>query len=106
MSETVRLYKTGGHQALKLPHGFELPGKEATVRRVGNTLVLEAKPAETPSDAPQSLGDGLDKVHLTKMEYERRETSGLLAYLADKEPLDEEFPDVDEGFLPLEDVEL
>jgi antitoxin VapB len=105
MSETVRLYKTGGHQALKLPHGFELPGKEATVRRVGNTLVLEAK-AEKPADAPKTLGDVLDRVHRINMEYERRETSGLLAYLADKEPLDEEFPDVDEGLLPLEDVEL
>jgi antitoxin VapB len=80
MSETVRLYKTGGHQALKLPHGFELPGKEATVRRVGDTLVLEAK-------KPKS----------------RR---NLLEVLEGLEPVDEDFPDVDEGLLPLEDVDL
>ena len=105
MSETVRLYKTGGHQALKLPRGFELPGKEATVRRVGNSLVLEAAAAE-PAAAPQAAVSMSGAVNRINMEYERRETSGLLAYLADKEPLDEEFPDVDEGLLPLEDVEL
>lgn len=82
MSETVRLYKTGGHQALKLPRGFELPGKEATVRRVGNSLVLEVKPAEP------------------------KPSKNLLQVLEGLEPVDEEFPNVDEGLLPLEDVDL
>jgi antitoxin VapB len=82
MSETVRLYKTGGHQALKLPHGFELPGKEATVRRVGNTLVLEVKAVKPKSG------------------------KNLLQVLEGLEPVDEDFPDVDEGLLPLEDVDL
>jgi antitoxin VapB len=82
MSETVRLYKTGGHQALKLPLGFELPGKEAIVRRVGDTLVLEA--TATKPKAGRTL----------------------LQVLETLEPVDEEFPDVDEGLLPLEDVDL
>jgi antitoxin VapB len=82
MSETVRLYKTGGHQALKLPRGFELPGKEATVRKVGDTLVLEAKATKPKSG------------------------KNLLQVLEALEPVDEEFPDVDEGLLPLEDIDL
>lgn len=82
MSETVRLYKTGGHQALKLPRGFELPGKEATVRKVGDTLVLEAKTTKPKSG------------------------KNLLQVLEALEPVDEEFPDVDEGLLPLEDIDL
>lgn len=81
MTDTVRLYRTGGHQALKLPHGFELPGTEAVVRRQGNRVILEPRAS-------------------------RRTTAGLLDYLASRRPLDETFPDVDEGLAPLDDVEL
>jgi len=31
---------------------------------------------------------------------------GLLAVLAELEPLDEDFPDIDEGLLPLDDIDL
>lgn len=36
----VRLFRNGANQALRIPKEFELPGKEAELRRVGNTLVI------------------------------------------------------------------
>ncbi len=56
----VRLFKNGRSQALRIPKEFELPGKEATIRRVGAQLIVEvasgnglvqALRAMKPSDA-------------------------------------------------------
>ncbi|MHB8951321.1 MAG: antitoxin [Rhodoferax sp.] len=75
----VRLFRNGANQAVRIPKEFELPGKEAEMRRIGQTLVI------TPIDAePESLRELLDAW----------------------EPMDEEFPDVDEGLLPLDDIVL
>jgi antitoxin VapB len=71
----VRLFKNGRNQALRIPRDFELPGNEAVVRKEGNRLVVE--PVTRPS---------------------------LLVVLASLEPLDEDFPEIED--LPPEDVVL
>lgn len=73
----VRLFKNGRNQALRIPREFELPGNEAILRKEGDRLILEP---------------------VTKR--------GLLATLATLEPIDEEFSNVDEGLLPLNDIQL
>lgn len=59
----VRLFKNGRNQAVRIPREFELPGKEAIMRKEGDRLVIEPAP-------PRSL----------------------LAVLATLEPLEETFP--------------
>jgi antitoxin VapB len=73
----VKLFRNGRNQTVRIPVEFELPGDEAILHREGNRLVLE--PIEKRS---------------------------LLQILATLEPMDEEFPDVDEGLLPLDDIRL
>jgi antitoxin VapB len=73
----VRLFKNGRNQALRIPREFELPGDEATIRKEGDRLIIE--PAKKKS---------------------------LLKLLDAWEPSDETLPDVDQGLLPLDDVEL
>ena len=75
----VRLFRNGANQAVRIPKEFELPGKEAEMRQVGNTLVI------TPIEVKK----------------------GSLRELLDSwEPMEEDFPDVDEGLLPLDDIVL
>ena len=73
----VRLFRNGRNQALRIPREFELEGDEAIIHKEGDKLIIE----------PVRKGK-------------------LLALLATLEPLDEMLPDVDEGLLPLDDVEL
>jgi antitoxin VapB len=63
----VRLFRNGVNQALRIPKGFELPGNRATIHKDGNRLVIE--PMNKPS---------------------------LLATLSALEPLDEDFPEIDD----------
>jgi antitoxin VapB len=63
----VRLFRNGRNQAVRIPREFELPGKEAILRKEGERLILEPAP-------PKSL----------------------LAVLATLAPLDEEFPPIPE----------
>jgi antitoxin VapB len=63
----VRLFKNGRSQAVRIPRELELPGKEAIMRKEGERLILE--PARPKS---------------------------LLEVLATLEPLDEEFPPIDD----------
>jgi len=63
----VRLFRNGRNQAVRIPREFELPGEDATIRKEGDRLVIEPAP-------PRSL----------------------LAVLATLEPIDEEFPAIDE----------
>ena len=37
----VKLFRHGGHQAVRIPAGFELPGNEAIMHRDGDRLVIE-----------------------------------------------------------------
>ena len=63
----VKLFRNGRNQAVRIPREFELAGTDAIMRKEGERLVIEPAP-------PKSL----------------------LAVLATLEPLDEEFPDIDE----------
>ena len=71
----VKLFRNGRNQALRIPREMELPGSEAVIRKEGNRLIVE--PLAKPS---------------------------LLTVLASLEPLDEEFPVIEE--LPVDDVAL
>ena len=72
----VRLFRNGRNQAVRIPREFELPGREATLRKVGDRLILEPV---------------------------RRKS--LLQVLATMTPLapGDEFPDVDETLAPLDE---
>ena len=80
----VRLFRNGANQAVRIPKEFELPGKDALIHREGNKLIIEPV---TPKLVKGSA-------------------AALLAILATMEPIDEDFPDVDEGLLPLDDIGL
>jgi antitoxin VapB len=71
----VSLFKNGRNQAVRIPREFELPGDEAILSKDGDRLIIE--PA-----SPRSL----------------------LAVLDGLEPLDEEFPPIED--LPLDSVDL
>lgn len=43
----VRLFRNGRNQAVRIPREFELPGKEATLHREGDRLIIE--PVEKPA---------------------------------------------------------
>ena len=73
----VRLFRNGRNQALRIPREFELEGDEAIIHKEGDKLIIE----------PVRKGK-------------------LLTLLTTLEPLDDAFPDLDEGLLPLDDVEL
>lgn len=73
----VRLFRNGRNQAVRIPRDFELDSAEAIMRRDGDSLIIE----------PVRKGRLLD----------------LLARL---QPLREEFPDVDDRLLPLDDVDI
>ena len=63
---------------MRIPREFELPGTEVLISKDGERLVLETIPKR----------------------------SRLLEVLAAMEPVEEEFPDVDDGLLPLEEPGL
>jgi len=63
----VKLFKNGRNQAVRIPREFELPGEEAIMRREGSRLIIE--PVQ-----PMSLLEVLDRL----------------------EPLDEDFPPIDD----------
>ncbi|HWN42702.1 MAG TPA: AbrB/MazE/SpoVT family DNA-binding domain-containing protein [Thermoanaerobaculia bacterium] len=72
----VRLFRNGRNQALRIPRDLELPGNEALLRKEGNRLIVEPV---------------------------RRRS--LLELAASWEPLDEDFPEIEDP-LPLDDVNL
>jgi antitoxin VapB len=73
----VRLFRNGRNQALRIPRELELEGDEAIIRREGDRLIVE----------PVRKGR-------------------LLVLLDTLRPLEETFPDVDEGLPPLDDAGL
>ncbi|NVP54313.1 antitoxin [Mycoplana rhizolycopersici] len=74
----VKLFRNGRNQAVRIPVEFELPGDEAVIRRDGDRLIIEPK----------------------------QKKSDLLEWLSTLEPIDEDFPDLDESLLPNRDVDL
>jgi antitoxin VapB len=72
----IRLFKNGRNQAIRIPREFELRGELATIRKEGDCLIIEP---------------------------ERRRSLAVL--LKSWEPLDVDFPDIDD--LPaLDDVDI
>jgi antitoxin VapB len=67
LKRTVKLFRNGRNQAVRIPREFELPGDEAVLSKEGDRLVLEAPP--------------------------RRD---LLQVLAELEPIDELFPSIED----------
>jgi antitoxin VapB len=66
----VRLFKNGRSQAVRIPREFELPGKEAIMRKEGERLIIEPAPKRS-----------------------------LIELLDSWDPIDEEFPPI-EDMLP------
>jgi len=64
----VKLFRNGRNQAVRIPRELELPGTNAVLRKEGDRLIIE--PAPAPS---------------------------LLAWLRAQEPLDEDFPDIEDA---------
>lgn len=83
-SKQVKLSRNNRSQAVRIPAEFALPGDRVRITRDGDRLILEPVPA-----------DGSDLLT-------------LLFQWVKEPPLGEEddFPDVDEGLLPLKDIEL
>jgi antitoxin VapB len=40
---SVRLFRNGRNQAVRIPRDLELPGQEALIRKEGDALILEPK---------------------------------------------------------------
>jgi len=76
----IRLEHDDTGQMIHLPADLALPGEEAVISKLGNGVIIRPTRQKTTSD--------------------------LLDWLKTIEPWDEEFPDVDEGLLPVEDVDL
>ena len=74
----VRLFRNGRNQALRIPRELELDADEAIIRRDGTRLIIE--PVQRRQD--------------------------LATLLAGWQPLDETLPDIDDGLLSLDDVQL
>ena len=86
-ARAVKLFRNGANQAIRIPKEFELPGVDALIYREGNKLIIEP----------------------VKPKFEKGSAAALLAALdeiAKLGPCEEEFPDVDEGLLPLDDIDL
>ena len=43
----VRLFKNGRNQAVRIPREFELPGKDAIMRKEGDRLIIEPAPPKS-----------------------------------------------------------
>ncbi|OJU00710.1 MAG: twitching motility protein PilT [Rhizobium sp. 63-7] len=74
----VKLFRNGRNQAVRIPVEFELPGDEAIMRKEGDRLVIEAA----------------------------KKKGNLIEWLQTLEPLDEDFPDLDEKDPPPREFEL
>ncbi|WP_269515868.1 AbrB/MazE/SpoVT family DNA-binding domain-containing protein [Brevundimonas subvibrioides] len=61
-SRSVKLFRNGRNQAVRIPREFELPGEDAVMRREGDRLIIEL---------PERIG--------------------LLALLSTLDPIDEDF---------------
>ena len=75
VSRQVRLFRNNRNQAIRIPVEFELPGEEAIISRDGDRLIIEPV-----------------------------RKKGLLALLASWEPMDEEFPPIEDLPTKPEDV--
>jgi antitoxin VapB len=86
-ARSVSLFRNGANQAVRIPKEFEFPPGQVSITKVGDTLVLKPIP-----EAPI-----------------RGTAAALVAALQSMKNwpvITEPFPDVDEGLLPLDEIEL
>ncbi|MBX9604301.1 MAG: AbrB/MazE/SpoVT family DNA-binding domain-containing protein [Bryobacteraceae bacterium] len=43
----MRLFRNGKNQAVRIPREFELPGRDAVMRKEGERLIVEPAPAKS-----------------------------------------------------------
>ena len=86
-ARAVKLFRNGANQAVRIPKEFELPGTNALMHREGNRLILELVPDKHKKGTAAALLAALES-------------------MKDWEPITEEFPDVDAGLLPLDDIDF
>lgn len=86
-ARAVKLFRNGANQAVRIPKEFELPGTDAVMRREGNRLILELVPDKPKKGTLAAL-------------------AAALREMAAEGPIEEDFPDVDAGLLPLDDIDL
>jgi antitoxin VapB len=72
----VRLYRNGRNQAVRIPRDFEMDGNEAIIRKEGNKLIIE------PVDIKKRL----------------------LELLKTLEPINEEFPEIEDPIVKDEEL--
>ncbi len=51
----VRLFRNGQNQAVRIPREFELPGKDAVMRKEGDRLIVELAPQKSLLDVLATL---------------------------------------------------
>jgi len=83
----VRLFRNGANQAVRIPKEFELPGTDALMHREGNRLILELLADKPAKGTMAALALALQE-------------------MAAFGTIDEAFPDVDSGLLPLDDIDF
>jgi antitoxin VapB len=86
-ARAVKLFRNGANQALRIPKEFELPGTDALIHREGNKLIIEAVRNKPQKGTAAAL-------------------AAALREMAAEGPIEEDFPDVDAGLLPLDDIDL
>ncbi|WNZ23113.1 AbrB/MazE/SpoVT family DNA-binding domain-containing protein [Leptolyngbya sp. NK1-12] len=74
-SRHVSLLTSGQDQVLTIPHELALPGTEVLLRKEGHRLIIEPIPS-----------------------------SSLLSLLTTLQDITDDFLDIDEGLLPLDDI--
>ena len=72
----VSLFRNGRNQAIRIPREFELEGTEAIIRKEGTRLIIEPIPQK----------------------------NRLIALLKTMQPLDEDFPEIDDSVAQDEDI--
>lgn len=87
MARAVKLFRNGANQAVRIPKEFELPGVDALIHREGNKLIIEPAPQKPAKGTAAALALALDE-------------------MAKLGSIDEEFPDVDAGLVPLDDIDF
>ncbi len=86
-ARAVKLFRNGANQAVRIPKEFGLPGVDALIHREGDRLIIEPAPNKPAKGTVAALAQALRE-------------------MAAEGSIEEEFPDVDEGLLPLDDINL
>lgn len=65
LERRVRLFRNGQNQAVRIPREFELPGKDAVMRKEGERLIVELAPRKSLLEVLATLPllrEGLPKI--------------------------------------------